>query len=89
MKIEKHNPYYKLVSAHIDDGQKHIELVYGISNEGKNEGMEAYYYRDNEIGHYRSYRWLDGNIPQKFNEWYIALRENVKHCPNGHKLEIN
>lgn len=35
MKIEKHNPYYKLVSAHIDDGQKHIELVYGISKDRK------------------------------------------------------
>ena len=88
MRIEAHNPYYKLVGIYIKDGDKLISLVYGISNEGDGEGLEAYYYKRIISGHYRSYRWEAGNIPKKYIDWYNELKKYADECPKGHKISF-
>lgn len=86
IKQTKHNPDYKLVNVYI--GRK--ELVYGISNDGKNEGLEVYFYRDFIEGHYRSSRYLQINVPPKYRTDYVNLRSFVREglVKDGHKLSV-
>lgn len=88
--LKRHNPNYKLVEGMIYDNGKYVNLVYGISNDGDGEGLEAYYYKsNNKTSHfYRSYRWDNDNIPQKFKNYYDKLKSYVDEVPNGHKLTI-
>lgn len=90
MKLEKHNPNCKLVGCKYDDGSKLIHLVYAVSNEGENEGLEAYYFKgEMHEGHYRSYRWEAEDIPEKYKDFFFSLKENVSNVPDGYKLELN
>lgn len=84
MKTNKHNPNYKLVGLrHTVEGKK-LELVYGISNEGENEGLEVYFLNE-DGGHYRSYRYLTNRIPDKYRGYFNSMRELSKQVPAGHK----
>ena len=90
MDIQAHNPYCKLVGEWISLDNKLVELVYAVGNDGTNEGLEAYFYRYGlSKPHYRSYRWLDGKIPQKYTEHYEKLKSYVNEVPEGHKLTIH
>lgn len=84
------NPYFKLIEKTIYRNGKYIDLVYGISNTGNHEGLDAYYRKtSNKAEHfYRSYRWLDYQIPIIFLEEYEHLKLLIKEVPNGHKLVI-
>lgn len=90
MNIESHNPYCRLVGQLVFLDGKYIELVYGIENDGTNEGLEAYFYNvdDYSEGHYRSYRWLDDRIPKKYINQYEKLKSHVNEVPEGHKLTL-
>lgn len=89
--LNKHNPNFKLISKMIFLDGKHIELVYCISNGGSDEGMEAYYFNSSERseGHYRSYRWNEDEIPNKYMNYYSELRSYLSEVPEGHKLNLN
>jgi len=90
MRTEKHNPDYKLVGKRVLNPQgKAVELVYGISNDGTNEGLEVYHYNDNG-GHY-SRRYINHEYPNKYRADFVALRQFVRDgkVPDGHKLSIN
>lgn len=89
MKLFKHNPDYKLVSETINNGSTTIEAVYGESNDGENKGLELYFFREGELGHYKSYRHLENSIPSKWINTYNHLKEFIDQVPNGHKLDIN
>lgn len=90
--LSEHNPHFKLIGKTVKlDGGKHVQLVYCISNEGLEEGLEAYYYEDDKKikGHYKSYRWFDNEIPKKYQEIYEELRNHISEVPDGHKLDLN
>lgn len=87
---ERHNPKCKLVQKGIKDGGKYIQLVYGVENDGTNEGLEAYYLKtaDESDGHYRSARWGIEEIPKKYEDDFNELKSYVRDVPEGHKLII-
>jgi hypothetical protein len=89
MQSKPHNNYCQLVSIQRRTDKGYVELVYAQNNGGGNEGLEAYYHKGKELGHYISFRWLEGNIPLKHQKDYEMLKELVKHCPHGHKLELD
>jgi hypothetical protein len=89
--LVKHNPDFKLIEKMVYDGNgKYINLVYGISNEGNNEGLEAYYYRSNNKAEhfYRSYRWVTNDIPTKYKENFETLKSHIEEVPEGHMLTL-
>jgi hypothetical protein len=87
--MQKHNPDYKLVSKDLHEPNRLIELVYGISNEGENEGLEAYYFKkDKSQGHYRSFRWDADSIPSIYEGHFEQLKQYAPETPEGHKNHI-
>jgi hypothetical protein len=84
----KHNPDYKLVSIDFREQDKFIEVVYGISNKGDNEGLEAYYKKGKNEHHYKSYRWLSNAMPKKWENTFEFLRQFRNEVENGHKIRI-
>ena len=83
MRMEKHNPDYRLVSVR----NGYYQLVYGIRNDGQNEGLEVYYFDDYLTWkHYRSRRWTTEKIPEKWLMWFHILKEKANLVPNGHRL---
>lgn len=83
-KVEKHNPYCKLVGVTINNR----EFVYGITNEGTNPGLEVYYKQPGEIHHYYSKRFAYPDIPMIYNELYFKLKGLADNCKPGHKLTL-
>ena len=60
----KHNPDYKLAEVSKFNGKSFLDIVYGIANDGTNEGLEIYY-KHEENGHfYTSRRYLSTEIPK-------------------------
>lgn len=44
-----------------------MEVVYGVGNNGENEGIEVYYHKNLlNYGFLRSRRWLSNEIPKKY-----------------------
>lgn len=90
MKQQKHNPDYKLVSktTTYPDGSK-LELVYGIGNDGQNEGLEVYHIKPD--GSYYSRRYINHSYPTKYRTYFVELRGYVRNgiVKNGHKLSLN
>lgn len=90
MKQQKHNPAYQLVSKTINypDGSK-IELVYGIANNGENEGLEVYHIKPD--GSHYSRRYVNNSYPAKYRFDFVQLRRYVRQgeVKQGHKLSIN
>lgn len=88
-RIVKHNPHCKLVEKNFSLIDKNIKLVYSINNDNiSNEGLEVYYHKPNELGHYRSYRWNHDSVPVKYFEVYSELQDQSLNVPKGHKLII-
>lgn len=86
--LKKHNLNYKLVETEFTENGKTVSLVYAISNEGKDEGLEAYYHKLGETHHYRSNRWKTEKIPLKYVDWFERLKKHANIVPNGHKLTL-
>ena len=87
---EKHNPYYKLVSKlSFNNKGKAIELVYGVTNEGINEGLEVYFY--NDFGGFHSRRYTNNDYPAKYRTEFVMLRQLVRDglVKDGHKAKVN
>lgn len=80
-----HNPQYKLVEVEIDNKT----LVYGETNEGKNQGLEVYYYKANAEHFYTSKRYEANKVPQIYNELYLKLQKVSKKCKAGHKITLS
>lgn len=87
MKTETHNPHYKLVSTYKIIEGKSLNLVYGVSNEGENEGLEVYFL-DDTGNFYRSYRYTPENLPKKYLNYFNSLKAYVKEVPSGHKMNV-
>lgn len=90
MKHTKHNPGYRLVSKTITAGNKLIELVYGVTNDGANEGIEVYFISQNLDIKY-SRRYSEETLPVKYKNIFTELRAQVinGNVSAGHKLYIN
>jgi hypothetical protein len=86
--LSKHNPYCRLISKKVYEVERYLDLVYCINNEGTEESLEVYYYRisDNSGHFYRSYRWLESDIPEKYYFHFEDLKSYVSDVPDGHKL---
>jgi len=85
MRMEPHNPDYRLVG--VKNGS--LEYVYGIRNDGENEGLEVYYYDDYTTWeHYRSRRWTVDRIPEKYLTWFRILQRKAAMVPAGHRLTL-
>lgn len=88
MKHEAHNPDYKLIETTVFNGKIFIDLVWGISNDGQNEGLEAYYKRKKDGHFHKSYRWLADEVPPKYKGYYESLSSRRNLVKDGHKLTI-
>lgn len=90
MKQEKHNPTHKLVSTIQPTKNGYVELVYGVTNEGENEGLEVYHFKANELQQHQSFNYPGHTYPAKYRTMFVKLREYVRNgtCKPGHKLEI-
>ena len=88
-RTEPHNPDYKLIGKTIGTKNGYTELVYGISNNGDNAGLEVYFYRDGADHFYHSRRWPCGKIPPKYQDEVLWLMSFINECPEGHKLYLN
>jgi len=86
-----HNPSYKLVQTTIFLNDKFIDLVYGETNEGFNEGLEVYFKKSKDDNHYKSFRYKDGFIPKKYYSYYEFLRQFVwdNEVLNGCKIIVS
>ena len=91
MELTKHNPNFRLIETMVYDGEKYVNLVYGISNEGKDEGLEAFYHRKNDYAEhfYRSFRWKIDKIPSKYVGIFKQLKTFLSKTTNGHKLRLS
>ena len=88
MKLEKHNPHCKLISAFINCK----EFVYGETNEGTNPGLEIYFYKEGyKAGEhfYYSRRYEAGKIPGVYSMLYRHLKALTPYCPTGEKLSLD
>jgi len=87
---EPHNNYCKLIRKWVGTSDGWKELIYSEENDGGNPGLEVYYYRDHEQGHfYYSRRWIWGKIPSKYQDDALQLKTFINECPPGHKLYAN
>ena len=89
MKQQPHNPDYKLIETNIFNGTSFLDLVYGISNEGENEGLEVYYKKENEGHFHKSRHWLTNDVPNMYKKYFDALKELRHKVENGNKAVIN
>ena len=85
----KHNAEYRLIETTIFNGKNHLDLVYGIANDGSNEGLEVYYKNDKKDLFYKSRRWETDSIPAKYNKYFNALRDLKRLVSDGHKATIH
>jgi hypothetical protein len=87
MNLQPHNPNYKLVGVIINNK----EFVFGVDNNGNNEGLEVYYKKSNDPAqHFYYSRRFTGprNIPMVYNELFIKLKKMVAECLPGYKLTL-
>jgi len=85
-----HNPDYKLVSISQATKTGWIELVYGITNTGENEGLEVYHHKPNELHHYQSFRYPGADVPAKYRSMFVTLRKHAREgdVKDGYKLNL-
>ena len=90
MEHKKHNLDYKLVGVIQDMYNRSIELVYGESNEGLNQGLEVYFYKPKSDHFYTSRRFKEGKVPGKYMPDYNLLKGYVirNEVLPGHKLTL-
>ena len=85
MKLQKHNPDYKLIGITIQDK----EFVYGETYNGQNAGLEVYYLNgDPKYGHYYSRRFAGRKMPMRYDILAMYLAKLLPYCPAGHKLTL-
>lgn len=90
IKSEKHNSYCKLIEIRLTYDRGYMLLVYGIENDGTNEGLEIYYHKvDDKVGNFfTSRRWIGNKIPIKHKKTFNYLKSFVDHCLPGHKIIV-
>lgn len=88
MEQTPHNPYSKLIETNIFNGTSFLNIVYGINNDGKNEGLEVYYCKEKDGHFHKSRRWTTNEIPAKYNKYFAALKELIPNIKDGHKGNI-
>lgn len=93
MEYKPHNAAYKLIGKTIfthSPKTHHIEFVYGINNEGENEGLEIFFYKEGlHRGHYYSKRYLTNQIPGKYIRIFSELQSHLPGVKAGYKLTLN
>lgn len=91
MELTKHNPDFRLIETMVYFDGKYVNLVYCVSNNGENEGLEAYYHKTKDYAEhfYRSYRWETNKIPPKYIKYFNRLKQFISKVPNGQKLRIS
>jgi hypothetical protein len=77
MENKAHNPNYKLVETNVFLNDVFVDLVYGETNEGFNEGLEVYFKKERNEHHYKSFRYLEGSVPKKYLSYYEFLKQYV------------
>lgn len=84
METKPHNPDYKLVSVKMQNK----DFVLGISNDGQNEGLEVYHYKEgaNHFYYSRRYRYIE--VPMIYLELYLNLKSQIADVPAGHNREL-
>jgi hypothetical protein len=89
--VKPHNPYCKLIGQDYETKDGYVELVYGENNDGTNQGLEAYFYKNPRvtIGHHYSRRWPLDKVPTKYQDALLQLRLWTVHCPAGHKITLH
>lgn len=100
MEIKPHNPhmilvqqsYFPRVYSNWKTAARRIDLVYGIENNGGNEGLEVYFFKnDGDTHHYYSRRFVSAlcNIPAQYLDKFNRLKEIAPGIPVGHKAHVN
>lgn len=87
---EPHNPNYKLVETTVYLDGKFIDIVYGETNSGNNQGLELYFKKEINGHFYNSRRYLEEVVPKKYLNYYEYLKQFVidGEVKEGHKLNV-
>lgn len=82
LKGTPHNPNYKLVSVRIQNKK----FVYGETNNGENEGLEVYHYKEGADHFYYSRRYSYIQVPIVYLMLYRKLKDQMHTVKPGCKL---
>lgn len=85
---QPHNKYCKLIKTSIFNGTSFLDLVYGIENNGTNEGLEVYYKKESNGHFHKSRRFDTNNIPTIYKGYFFALKKLTRYIKEGHKGTI-
>lgn len=89
MEQKTHNPHSKLIETTIFNGSNFLTLVWGIDNNGTNEGLEVYFKKEKDAHFYTSRRYPLSKIPSHYKRYFDALKEFAPKVKDGNKITIH
>ncbi len=72
-----HNPSYRLVETTVFLNNRFLTLVYGITNDNTNEGLEIYFKKSKDFHFYKSFRYTLETLPKKYLNYFEFLKQFV------------